>query len=83
MRRSLILGLLVLAGAVHAETPNLSFGDNLWRFHVHYCKFMLAYLGCARDVVSVDQCKPKLATFDWGEFNRAAREARVVFGLGK
>jgi hypothetical protein len=81
MKRALILGLLCLVTAISAETPNLNFAQNLERFHHHYDLFIRAYAGCPKGAAFIEQCKPELGTFDYYEFNHAAREAGPLFGL--
>jgi hypothetical protein len=81
MKRALTLGLLCLLVATCAEPPNRDFYAKLARFHHHYNLFMRAYLGCAKDAAYIEQCKPNLGTFDYYEFNHAAREAAPLFGL--
>jgi len=83
VKRALILGFLCLVMVGSAGTSNPSFQENLARFHLHYDKFMRAYEGCPKGAAFIEECKPDLGTFDYGEFNRAAHEARDLFSLEK
>lgn len=78
MRRALILFLLA---APTIAAPTLELGQKLARFHQHYDRFMRAFFGCPKGAVSIDECSPNQGTIDYGEFNRAARDAEPLFGL--
>jgi hypothetical protein len=83
VKRALILGFLCLVMVGSAGTSNPSFEANLARFHLHYDKFIRAYEGCPKGAAFIEECKPALGTFDWYEFNHAAKEARPLFSLEK
>jgi len=83
MRRAAILGFLCLVMVGSAGTPNRNFDEKLERFHYHYDLFVRAYLGCPKGAAFVKECRPELGTFDYSEFNHAARDARPLFALEK
>lgn len=82
MKRALMVGVLCLATARSAP-PNGEFARKLERFHYHYNLFVRAYLGCPKGAVYSEQCKPELGTFDYAEFNHAARDAAPLFDLDR
>ena len=83
MKRAFLIASLCMVMVGSASTPNLSFEENLARFHLHYDKFIRAYEGCPKGAAFIEECKPDLGTFDWYEFNHAAHEARDLFSLEK
>lgn len=81
-RRSAVLSLIG-AGAVEPLSAAAAddFPEKVVRFHDHWNRFFRAYLGCPKGATDAQQCNPKLGTFDYDEFNKAAKEARALFSL--
>jgi hypothetical protein len=82
MRLSLRLAVLVLLGMGIARPFSADdFPEKAVRFHEHWNRFFRSYLGCPKDATDASECNPKLGTFDYAEFNKAAKEARALFAL--
>lgn len=75
--KRLVLGALLLIQATSGGADD--FGQRLGRFHLHYSRFVRAYLGCPQGAREVEECDKALGSFDYSEFNAARREARNIF----
>lgn len=75
--RVTVLAVLLVATAWPAGDPD--FHTHLVSFHNHFNRFFRMYLGCPAKASDVEQCHPMQGVLDKPEFERAAREARILF----
>jgi hypothetical protein len=75
VKRLLLLACLI----VRATAADAEFARHLEQFHQHYNVFLRAYLGCPASAREIEECNPKLGSFDYGEFAKARKHAKTLF----